>query len=163
MVDFQANALVAKGADLRQVASQVKQAIERAGYRIESEESMSSGNVEITFLPDRASRDAWYAITAVVANTSGVPAVGLRSLGDSELKQQSTPQMRSFMCGFLDDLPSVKANTQQVAQQEAGIYRGAAPSPKKKGREIRPKAELDFWPKGANVRQRGSRPIESGR
>jgi hypothetical protein len=66
-------------------------------------------------------------------------------LGDGELKQQSAPQMRSFMCGFLADLPGVKSNTAQVAQQEAGTDRGAAPASKKKGREIRPKAELDVF------------------
>lgn len=139
MVDYQATVLLTS-ANEHDISQQIKQAIAQSGFRIDSEETTRSGT-EITFLPNKQARDAWLAMTAVVTKTENQHMVGLRSLGDSSLKQQSTPQMRTAMCGFLASLPSAKSSNMVAAQTSSG--RGAPPATKNIGREIRPKSELD--------------------
>lgn len=139
MVDYQATVLLTS-ANEHDISQQIKQAIAQSGFRIDSEETAGSGT-EITFLPNKQARESWFAMTAVVSKTGNQHMVGLRSLGDSTLKQQSTPQMRTVMCGFLASLPSVKSSNMVATQTTSG--RGEPPVTKKIGREIRPKSELD--------------------
>ncbi|MCG7221591.1 hypothetical protein [Acinetobacter sp. AG3] len=127
MVDYQATVLLTS-ANEHDISQQIKQAVEQSGFRIDSEETTRSGT-EITFLPNKQARDAWLAMTAVVTKTENQYMVGLRSLGDSSLKQQSTPQMRTAMCGFLASLPSVKSSNIVATQTTSG--RGAPPCHKK--------------------------------
>lgn len=145
MADYQATIALPKGSSTKSLAEQIKQSIKELGFRVDSEEATRAGATEITFLPNRALRDDWFAMTAAVTTASGTnnsTIIGLRSLGDSSLKQQTTTKMRSFMCGFLANLPSVKAAAPALAQDQT-IDRGAAPQAKSNRRELQPKSELD--------------------
>ena len=130
--DFTAIDSPLAGSRTSDIAQQIKQAVQQSNFRIDSEEATESGT-EITFLPNKQSRDAWLAMTASISKAGDI--VSLRSLGDSSLKQQSTPQMRTFMCGFLANLPSVQSNKTQLAN--------ANPENKSKVRDITPRSELD--------------------
>ena len=162
LIDYQATIAVSKYKDITSLINQVKKSIEENGFQVDSEETINPNMAEITFLPNKQMHDDWLAMTAIVKTpqqSNEKALIALQSFGDNSIKQQTTSKMKSFMCGFLTNLPNVKMSDTSNIEQADSIERGAPPQGQDNRRIVRPKAELDVTA-AQNALQPGSATIK---